>query len=69
MPKFQLNIGLVLASGVMGPNFNLSIEAPDYIAALESAKGPLTLVLRETVSAAPAFDAPAPETTSPAATS
>lgn len=60
MPKFQLNIGQVLSTGAMGPNFNISVDAPDFIAALDAVKGPLTLVLKETALGLPQFDAPGP---------
>ena len=70
MARYIINITSQLANGQNGPNFNLTIEAPHYIAALEAAGPALQSVLEESglimLPVQPAGPAPAPA--APAAT-
>lgn len=47
MPRYQLNVGVLLKSGGMGPNFNLQIDAENFAEALEKAKPAIAQVLAE----------------------
>lgn len=63
MARYQLNIGVLLKSGMMGPNFNLQIDGDSFADALEKAKPAIAGVLADSglAEVPPKAPAPSPE--------
>lgn len=63
MARYQLNIGVLLKTGAMGPNFSLQIDADNFDDALEKAKPAIAQTLADSglVEVPPKAPASSPE--------